>query len=122
MIFSVFNGSLVSSLDMVWNTLEKGTIISHPTKGEVGVSIPIFEVGMKLSTTDFFDEVMSLYGFRMSYLTTNAINKNVGFELVCRTLGVLPQFWAFKAFFNSSTQSGAQNFCQRRGVHAFIIN
>lgn len=65
---------------------------------------------------------MRQYGFSMDDLTPYAVNKILGFELVCRVLGVLPQLWAFKAYFNSSTQSSVRTFSQRRDIHAFIIN
>ena len=84
----------------------KGAIISHPPEEKVGVPILIFEAGLRLPTTDFFEEIMRQYGFHVDGLTSNPVNMIVGFELVFQALGVLPQLWAFKAFFNSSTQSG----------------
>lgn len=100
----------------------KGITISDPPEGKVLVPILIFKVGMRLPTMDFFDEIVCQYGFREDGLTLNAVNRIVGFELVCRDLGVLLQFQNFKDFFNSSTQSGVCTFSQRRGVNAFIIN
>lgn len=50
----------------------------------------IFEAGLWPPTTDFFDEIMHLYGFSVNDLTPNVINKIVGFEFGCRALGVLP--------------------------------
>ena len=69
---------------------EKGATICQPPEGKVGVLIMIFEAGLWPPTTDFFDEIMHLYGFSVNDLTPNVINKIVGFEFGCRALGVLP--------------------------------
>lgn len=70
---------------------EKVATIHQPPLGKVGVSVPIFEAVLRLSTTDFFDEIMCFYGFSVDDLTPNAINKIIGFKLACRGLGVFPQ-------------------------------
>lgn len=100
----------------------KGTIISRPLKVKVEVPIPIFETGLRLPTTNFFYGILRQYGFSVDDLTPNTINNIMGFELACRDLGVLPQFWAFKSYFNSSTQYGVHTSSQRRDIHAFIFN
>lgn len=82
----------------------------------------IFDTGIRLSISDFFDEVMHEYGFSVDDLTPNGINKIFGFKLAYRALGVLSQFWVFQAFFNSSTKSGMLAFSQWRNTHAFIVN
>lgn len=91
----------------------KGAIFSCLSEGKVKVLISFFEDGLSLPTTEFLNELMRQYGFHIDDLTPNTFNKIVGLELVYWTLGVLPQFWEFKAFFNSSTQSGAWTFPQR---------
>lgn len=58
---------------------------------------------MRLPKMDFFNEIMRQYKLHVDELTPNAVNKIVDFELSCKALGVLPQLWVFKAFFNSST-------------------
>lgn len=88
----------------------RGVHLSHSSEGKVGVTIPTFDVGLQLPTIEFFDEIMSQYGFSIDDMTPNVINKIVGFEMACRTLGVVPQFWDFKYFFNSSTQSSVHMF------------
>lgn len=50
----------------------------------------IFEAGLRLSISNFFDEVMRKYGLSMEELTPNVVNKIVGFKLAYRALGVLP--------------------------------
>lgn len=75
-----------------------------------------------MPTTDFFDKIMRHYGFIVDGLIPNVVNKIVGFEMPCWALGVLPQPWAFKYFFNSSIQSGIYTSSQRRGVNAFIVD
>lgn len=58
--------------------------------GKVGVPMSIFEAGLRLSISNFFDEVMRKYGLSMEELTPNVVNKIVGFKLAYRSLGVLP--------------------------------
>lgn len=43
----------------------------------------IFEVGLYLPVTYFFDDVMREYGFSIHNLTPNVVNKTVGFDLAC---------------------------------------
>lgn len=69
---------------------QKWAIISHPSEWKVKVPILIFKAALRLPTTNFFDEIMCQYGFRVDELTPNVVDKNVVFELICRTLGVLP--------------------------------
>lgn len=78
-----------------------------------GRRLPIIEAGLRLPMTDFFDVIMCQYGFSVDNLTPNTVNKNVGFELTCQAFGVLPQFWAFKGYFNSSIEFGVHTFSQR---------
>lgn len=100
----------------------EGASISRSSPSKVEVPVLIFKVGLRLPTNDFFDEIMCQYGFFMDDLTPKDMNNIVGFELPCQTLGVLPHIWAFKAYFNSSMQSGVHTFSQRRNIHTFIIN
>lgn len=65
---------------------KKGAIISRPQEGKVRVPNPIFKVGLRLPTVDFFDDIMCKYGLSMDNLTPNIVNKIVGFELACRAL------------------------------------
>lgn len=59
----------------------KGDIITHPPEGKVEVPIPIFEVGLQLPMTDFFDDVIHQYGFSVNDLTPNVVNKIVSFKM-----------------------------------------
>lgn len=68
----------------------KGAIITHPSQGKVRVPIPIFEAGLRLPMTNFFDDIMCQYGFSVDNLTPNTVYKIVDFEMACRALGVLP--------------------------------
>lgn len=68
----------------------KGAVIFQPLPGKVRVSILIFESGLCLPTSDFFDQIMQEYAISMDNLTPNAMNKIVGFELACRAIGVIP--------------------------------
>lgn len=101
---------------------QKGAIISLPSEGKVGVPIPIFEAGLRLPMSDFFDDTMRQYGFSVDYLTPDAVKKIVGFKMACRALGVLPQLWAFKYFFDSTLSLGCIcSLSSRESTHSSLI-
>ena len=87
-----------------------------PPEGKVGILIALFEAGLRLPTTNFFNLIIHEYGFSVRELTLISINKVVGFELLCRALGCQPTVPAFKYFFNASTQSGTRTLSRRQGV------
>ncbi|CAI9272063.1 unnamed protein product [Lactuca saligna] len=69
----------------------KGASIYNCPQGIVGVSIPLFEAGLRLPTSNFFDMIVHHYGFSVDELTPNAVNKIVCFELIFRkSLNVVP--------------------------------
>ncbi|CAI9290773.1 unnamed protein product [Lactuca saligna] len=74
-----------------------------PPKGKNGIPIALFDVGLRLTTIDFFNQIIREYRFSVRDLTHIAINKIVGFDLLCRALGRLPTVPNFKHFFNAST-------------------
>lgn len=60
-----------------------GATIYQPLPGKVGVSIPIFEVGLRLPMTNLSDGIMCQYGFSADDMNFKVVNKFVGFELAC---------------------------------------
>ncbi|CAI9263255.1 unnamed protein product [Lactuca saligna] len=66
-----------------------------PPKGIFVIPITLFEAAKRLPSTDFFNLIIWEYRFSVRELTAIAINKIVGFELICRALGGLPNVPAF---------------------------
>lgn len=62
---------------------KKGGTISRLPDSNVGVPILVFKVGLRLLTTNLFDEIMHQYGFYVDDLTPNVFNRIVGFEMAC---------------------------------------
>ena len=90
--------------------------------GKVGVPIPSFEEGLRLPTSDFSDMIVQHYGFTVNELTSSAVNKIIGFELICRSLGRVSTFWVFSFFFCSTTNSGVRTLANQQGIHQLISN
>ncbi|CAI9275930.1 unnamed protein product [Lactuca saligna] len=67
----------------------------NPPEGKVSILIALFEAGLRLPTIDFFNLIIHECGFFVRDLTPIAINKIMGFELLCRALGRLPTVPAF---------------------------
>ena len=95
--------------------LAKGVPIHDYPQGKVGVPIPLFEAGLRLPISDFFNMIVDHYGFSVDELTPIAVNKIIGFELICRYLGCIPTFWVFSYFFCSTMNSGVHTLAKRWG-------
>ncbi|CAI9296456.1 unnamed protein product [Lactuca saligna] len=65
----------------------KGSSIYDYPRGKVGVPFPLFEAGLCMLTSDFFDMIVHHYDFSIDELTPSVVNKIVGFELICWSLG-----------------------------------
>ncbi|CAI9281463.1 unnamed protein product [Lactuca saligna] len=76
----------------------KGVSIYDRPPGKVRVPIPLFEAGLRLPTSDFFDMIVQHYSFTVNELTPSVVNKIVDFELICRSLGCVPTCWVFCYF------------------------
>lgn len=98
----------------------KGSSIFDCPRGKVVVLVPLFEAGLRLPTSDFFDMIVYHYGFSVDKLTPNVINKIVGFELICQSLDYIPTYWVFRYFFCASTNSGVHTLAKRRGNRQLI--
>ncbi|CAI9303234.1 unnamed protein product [Lactuca saligna] len=62
---------------------EKGVSIYACPQEKVGVPIPLFEVQLRLPTSNFFNMIVDHYGLSIDELTPSALNKNVSSELIC---------------------------------------
>ncbi|CAI9299511.1 unnamed protein product [Lactuca saligna] len=91
-----------------------------PLEVKVEIPIALFEAGLHLPTTNFFNLIISEYGFSVRELTPIAINNIVGLELLYRAPRRQPIFPTFKHFFNASTQSGTQTLSRQWGVLTLI--
>ncbi|CAI9259200.1 unnamed protein product [Lactuca saligna] len=101
-------------------SLGRNLNVVDPSKGRVEISITLFVVGLRLPTTYFFKLDIREYGFFVRELTPIAINKKVGFKLLCRARGHQLTVLVFKHFFNASTQSGTRTISCWRGVPTLI--
>lgn len=72
-----------------------------PTKGasmydlrqeKVGVRIPLFDAGLCLPTSDFFNMIVDHYGHSIDELTSSVVNEIVCFELIFQSLDYVPSF------------------------------
>lgn len=76
--------------------LSEGSTIYQPPVEKISILLAIFEVRFHLPVFDFFSEVIREYGFSVHDLTSNSVDKIVGFKLGCRALSVVPHFQAFQ--------------------------
>ena len=99
----------------------KGSSIYDYSRGKVEVPVPLFEVVLRLPTSDFFDMIVHHYDFSVDELTLSAVNKIVGFKLICRSLGCIPTFCVFSYFFCASTKFGVRTLAKRWVMRQLII-
>ncbi len=98
-----------------------GSVMNLPPVGKVGIPLKVFDAGFRLPITIFQRDVLAHYGASIQFLSPNAINKMVGFEMLCRSLGFLPDIYLFKHFFKFSSSGRLFNFSCRPEVTSIMI-
>ncbi len=97
-----------------------GSSISLPPSGKLGVHRKVFDAGFRLPITDFQRDILMQYGANVQFLSPNAVNKMVGFEMLCRALGFLSDVRLFKHFFKFSSSGHLYNFSCRPEITSVI--
>ncbi|CAI9297349.1 unnamed protein product [Lactuca saligna] len=64
-----------------------GVSIYDSPQEKVGFTIPLFEAGIRLLTSGFFNMIVDHYGFSIDELTPSVVNKIIDFEPIFRSLG-----------------------------------
>ena len=98
-----------------------GSVMNLPPVGKVGIPLKVFDAGFRLPITNFQRDILARYGASIQFLSPNAINKMVGFEMLCRSLGFLPDIYLFKHFFKFSSSGRLFNFSCRPEVTSVMI-
>lgn len=74
-----------------------------PPPRKVVLYVKTFDTGYRLPTTDFMDELLQKNDINIYELTPNVVTKIVAFEMLCRSLELLPDLWVFRNYFRFST-------------------
>ncbi|CAI9259936.1 unnamed protein product [Lactuca saligna] len=98
----------------------RGSSISSPPSGKIGVYMKTLDAGIRFPLTDFQEKVFQKDGCSLQMLTPNAVNKVVVFEIICRANEYLPEYFVIKFFFQFCITGDKCTFLVRRGGHALV--
>ncbi|CAI9287327.1 unnamed protein product [Lactuca saligna] len=110
----------LSPLDGVEFSSPGSSIMSPPPPEKVGIYQKTLNVGLRLPTTDFQEEVLQKDGCSIQMQTPNAVNKFIAFEMIYRANGYLPDFFMFKYFFRFCCTDDKYTFYVWREDHTLV--
>lgn len=84
-------------------------------KGKWGFRFLCSKRGCACQPLVFFDMIVHHYDVSVDELTPSTVNKIVGFELICRSLGYIPTFWVFSYFFLFGYKFRSLHFSEEKG-------